>query len=258
VLATVTHFNSEVLQLWLTGAAAPLEPTAEHKFFAADRRAWVAARELVAGERLQTRRGPVALARIASRPGLHRVYNLEVETEHWYFVSREEVLSHNVLACIARTAYNEARDYLLGEGMGWLGGEISERTGIDPRWVGVGIALGAKSNKKGGPSRANEPEIVNHGSQRAARRAANRDAGIGKHGRSEPLADDEFRAGSRPAVGGPGTRKSWTNPDNGAVVHHDPWGHRDGAIPPHYGVEAPGRPTRHHTYPSDHDPRTNR
>ena len=68
MLATVTHFNSEVLQLWLTGAAAPLEPTAEHKVFSADRRAWVAARELVAGERLQTRRGPVALERIASRP----------------------------------------------------------------------------------------------------------------------------------------------------------------------------------------------
>jgi len=60
-----------------------------------------------------------------------------------------------------------------------------------------------------------------------------------------------------------GDRTVWEHPYNDNVVSHDPYGHRfnDGGepIPPHYGVNGPGIDgTIHYTYPSSHDPLTNR
>ncbi|RLB54277.1 MAG: hypothetical protein DRJ42_09585 [Deltaproteobacteria bacterium] len=102
-------------------------------------------------------------------------------------------------------------------------------------------------------------DIVAHGSERAARRAALREAGI-------PAGTPASRAvtphrGSRPRDAD-GTRAEWESVSDANVeVHHDPYGHRypdEATIPPHYGVEVPGRPTRHHMYPTTHDPSTNR
>jgi hypothetical protein len=38
--------------------------------------------------------------------------------------------------------------------------------------------------------------------------------------------------------------------DTGKIVHHDPYGHKDGNIDPHYGVDDPCGKTVHHTYPN--------
>ncbi|WP_081752883.1 polymorphic toxin-type HINT domain-containing protein [Kallotenue papyrolyticum] len=107
-----------------------------------------------------------------------------------------------------------------------------------------------------------KPIVVEHPSKRAARRAAEREAGMGKHGSREVLEPEEFNPGSRPPSGDPGKRQRVRSPETGRIVHHDPWGHKwpDGStIPPHYGVDYPrSRPTTHHTYPSKHDPRKNR
>jgi RHS repeat-associated protein len=103
--------------------------------------------------------------------------------------------------------------------------------------------------------------IVSHPSERAARRAAEREAGMGKHGRREELPPEDLDVGSRSPQGDPGQHTSYRSPDTGGVVHHDPYGHRfeDGTIiPPHYGAERPGHPTTHHTYPTTHDPKNNR
>ncbi|MBP7746438.1 MAG: hypothetical protein KA383_09910 [Phycisphaerae bacterium] len=62
VLATVTHYNSFVLRLWVAGLDEPLEPTAEHPLYSEDRQAWVPAGELCVGERLRTAAGPAAHA----------------------------------------------------------------------------------------------------------------------------------------------------------------------------------------------------
>jgi len=101
VLMTVTHFNPTVLELTLAGSEKPLEPTAAHRLFSADRNDWVQAQELRLGERLRTANGTTEVVAITRKPGVHRVYNIEVETEHRYLVSALKVLSHN--ACNTTT-----------------------------------------------------------------------------------------------------------------------------------------------------------
>jgi hypothetical protein len=98
VTATVTHLNSHVLEVKLAGLERPLEPTEPHRFFSEDRGDWVAADDLEAGERLRTAEGEVAavVEQTRVKPGVHRVYNIEVEHEHQYFVSTLGVLVHNV------------------------------------------------------------------------------------------------------------------------------------------------------------------
>ncbi len=51
------------------------------------------------GERLRTADGSIRIESIESIEGVHRVYNLEVETQHSYFVSEAAVLSHNSNPC---------------------------------------------------------------------------------------------------------------------------------------------------------------
>lgn len=117
----------------------------------------------------------------------------------------------------------------------------------------AGRLIGALSKGSAGAAK-----LVAHPSQRAARRAAEREAGMGKHGAREALPDQKPHPGSQSPQGDPGVRTEARSTDTGNIVHHDASGHRDGNIPPHYGVDSPGKPTTHHTYPSDHDPSTNR
>src|SRR5690606_31579827 len=66
-----------------------------HRFYSLDRQAWVAADELVRGERLRTQTGELILRSVSRLDGAHRVFNIEVETDHEYFVSDARVLTHN-------------------------------------------------------------------------------------------------------------------------------------------------------------------
>ncbi|HNQ25052.1 MAG TPA: RHS repeat-associated core domain-containing protein [Phycisphaerae bacterium] len=95
VLGTVTHLNAFVLEITLEGLEEPLEPTRTHPLFSEARGDWVPAGELEVGDRLRTRTGWATILDIRPKRGMHRVYNLEVETEHWYYTSPLEVLSHN-------------------------------------------------------------------------------------------------------------------------------------------------------------------
>lgn len=56
---------------------------------------------LETGEILRTVDGSARIASIKSRPGPHRVFNIEVETEHSYFAGKAKVLSHNANPCAA-------------------------------------------------------------------------------------------------------------------------------------------------------------
>jgi RHS repeat-associated protein len=113
-----------------------------------------------------------------------------------------------------------------------------------------------------------DPHTVHHESEAAARRAALREAGIPTSDPSRQVVTEvPSQPGSQAPTGPRGMRteiRDSANP-NGPTVHHDPYGHRfednDGnvqTIPPHWGVDRPGGGTTHHTYPSDHDPMTNR
>lgn len=99
VLSTVTHLNGYVLRVWLDSQSEPLEPTDTHRLFSEDRGDWTPAGELEVGERLRTAHGSATITQIELKPGIHQVYNLEVETEHSYFVGFSSVLSHNINPC---------------------------------------------------------------------------------------------------------------------------------------------------------------
>jgi RHS repeat-associated protein len=105
-------------------------------------------------------------------------------------------------------------------------------------------------------------DVTDTPSQGAAKRAADRAAGIGKHGQRTPERQVPLRPGAQSPQGDPGERTEYENPENGAVVHHDPYGNyypeTDEGIGPHYGVQHPDGSEEHFTYPSKHDPRTNR
>ena len=101
VLATVSHFNRDVLEIVLEGVKTPLQPTVTHRLYSETRKGWIPAGQLREGERLRTLGGSVAITSIRRKPGVHRVYNLEVQTKHCYYVGKTGVLSHNVNRCAA-------------------------------------------------------------------------------------------------------------------------------------------------------------
>ena len=94
VLATIAHANGNVRRLNLANGEA-IELTGRHRLFSASRAEWVQASQLVEGELLRTQGEPVQISTIEWLPEVHRVYNLEVETEHCFFVGSARVLAHN-------------------------------------------------------------------------------------------------------------------------------------------------------------------
>jgi hypothetical protein len=133
----VTHRNPDILQLSLKDEAGHTEeliPTAHHPLYSADRQAWLHAGELVVGERLQTNRGAMTIARVdALQPA--RVYNFEVEGKHTYLVGKAGIWSHNT-----------------GPGPGCVGGaggvEATARTGTHRSGPKAAWAKGAESKSK--------------------------------------------------------------------------------------------------------------
>jgi hypothetical protein len=101
VLATVTHHNTFVMEVRLKGGAEPLRPTDRHHLFSVTRNDWVPTVSLQAGEILRTADGTARITSVQPWPGVHRVFNLEVETEHSYFAGEAKVLSHNTNPCAA-------------------------------------------------------------------------------------------------------------------------------------------------------------
>ena len=66
-----------------------LEPTPPHRFFSETRKDWVAAGELRIGECLRTASEQVVTVEsVGLMAGEHRVYNLEVEQEHQFYVAK--------------------------------------------------------------------------------------------------------------------------------------------------------------------------
>lgn len=94
-------------------------------------------------------------------------------------------------------------------------------------------------------------------SERAARRAAYRDAGIGKHGGKTPL-DEYLNSGSKHPYGGnKQSRNSWLS-EKGNKVAHDKYGHKSNpTAKPHYNVYFKDGRDYHYYYPTDYDPSIN-
>jgi hypothetical protein len=97
VTGTYVHQGARnVLDLRLEGLTPPIGVTANHPIYSVDRKAFVPAGDLAAGERVQPAFGPpTTVVATTPRPGTHTVYNFEVHVEHVYHVSRLGLLVHN-------------------------------------------------------------------------------------------------------------------------------------------------------------------
>jgi hypothetical protein len=95
VTGTITHLNSFVMEVRLVGQKQVLEPTDRHRLFSVTRNDWIPTAQLKAGEELATKTGTATVEFVEAKLGTHRVYNIEVEAEHCYFVGASGVLAHN-------------------------------------------------------------------------------------------------------------------------------------------------------------------
>jgi hypothetical protein len=95
ITGTFTTARCSVLELRLSNGEV-LQPTPPHRFYSETRQDWVAAGGLRIGECLRTASGQaVTVESVGLKAGEHRVYNLEVEQEHQFFVGESGVLVHN-------------------------------------------------------------------------------------------------------------------------------------------------------------------
>jgi len=96
VTGKFTHENTRVLDLYFeNNHNEPLGVTSYHPLWSTTRNSWVEAGDLEIGEDLKTQTGIVKLTKIAQRPGLHKVYNIEVHKDHNYYVTDLAILTHN-------------------------------------------------------------------------------------------------------------------------------------------------------------------
>ncbi len=108
-LSTITRCNACLYELWLDSAEVPIILTCMHRLYSETKKDWILAEQLIPGEMLRTINGPTEIASIESISGLHRVYNLEVDTDHCYYVSEQGILSHNARPCRLRP-HPDAKD----------------------------------------------------------------------------------------------------------------------------------------------------
>jgi hypothetical protein len=95
VTGTFKHQSAAVVDVHVTGLAAPIGTTANHPFWSEDRQAFVRADELLPGDRLRTLSGTSKVLAVVTRAASAPVYNLEVQYAHVYHVDTSGVLVHN-------------------------------------------------------------------------------------------------------------------------------------------------------------------
>lgn len=98
VLGTFRSRSRSLVRFTLADSTT-LTMTRGHPLFSEDRGDWVRAGEFQVGDFVRARDGSRRIAAIESVAGEHDVHNLQVATDHWYFVSRAAVLSHNSKPC---------------------------------------------------------------------------------------------------------------------------------------------------------------
>src|SRR5207248_2493942 len=95
VTGTFQHSSAKILYLYIEGQAEPLGTTANHRFWSQDHHTFVPAGVLQPGERLRGVAGDRRISAVASVPGTHQVFNLEVAGKHVYHVTDVGILVHN-------------------------------------------------------------------------------------------------------------------------------------------------------------------
>jgi hypothetical protein len=147
VTGTFAHSAGNVIDLHVEGIAEPIGTTENHLFWSEDRSSFVATSSLRVGEHL--RLADSTLVRMSgkqNRLAESQVYNLEVNTEHVYFVSDLGVLTHNSYAVDPSRSYNEA----MNKALAWLGARGFSGTTAQPS---IGRLGGGRVNGMTGPGR---------------------------------------------------------------------------------------------------------
>jgi hypothetical protein len=95
VTGTFKHVVSGVVDVHVTGQAAPTGATANHPIWSVDRQDFIPAGDLQSGERLLGRNGVLQVAQVVPRPGTTTVHNIEIQVAHVYHISPDGILVHN-------------------------------------------------------------------------------------------------------------------------------------------------------------------
>ena len=98
ILTTVNHYNGYIYSVEFANGET-IEPTARHRLFSLTQNNWVKTENLQIGEQLATKNGFQTISQIGRKKGVYKVYNIEVETDHCYYVGNSNILSHNVNPC---------------------------------------------------------------------------------------------------------------------------------------------------------------
>src|SRR5580698_1281696 len=96
VTGTIRSESMDLRKLKLVDLDEPIGVTGNHLIFSEDREAFTPVCELMEGERLRTLTGAATVERIEKLPGRYAIFNLEIDYEHQYYASKQQVLVHNV------------------------------------------------------------------------------------------------------------------------------------------------------------------
>ncbi|MCA9039985.1 MAG: hypothetical protein KDA65_06555 [Planctomycetaceae bacterium] len=95
VTGLFVHQNAELLDVKIASESETIGTTPNHPFWSEDRQRFVRADQLQQQEKVRTLEGTSLVEFIRKRPGLHSVYNLEVQVDHIYHVGNGGILVHN-------------------------------------------------------------------------------------------------------------------------------------------------------------------
>lgn len=118
--------TAPVLCVQLVGHTGMLKVTPEHPLYSADRGAWVPAGCLVSGEAITTKTGTAIVGAIERDSIQQRVFNIEVDQTHSYFVGHAMALAHNECQLTSKI-----RDKRLVNAAEEAGKDVSVQAGLD-------------------------------------------------------------------------------------------------------------------------------
>lgn len=115
VLSTFKH-RDDLLQVRFADTAAPILVAPSHKLFSESREEWLKASALAVGETV--RAGSTYLKVLSIEPVKRdKLFDIEVETDHSYFVGSSRVLSHNCGVPQYRGGTGSEYDKVQGQGL---------------------------------------------------------------------------------------------------------------------------------------------
>ncbi len=95
LMKSTTRHSGEMAKLKLVGSDEAIEGTYGHPIFSLDRGLYIPLGELVPGEHVRTAEGWAIVESLARSWGAKTVHNLEIESEHRYFVGPLGIDCHN-------------------------------------------------------------------------------------------------------------------------------------------------------------------